>query len=123
MMEVFINLNDGLKEFLAYGFVCIHRRNSMIKNVNGVCRHIDPLIHRYLVDATIMRFKDITLRPFSYNFNVFSQYPNPRHVPQHDVLTAIETVSRFLPPLSFIIIQFGSIPPCSQYRHKHIFHL
>ena len=47
------------QELLAYEFVCIHRPNRMMKDFDSVCRHIDPLIHRYLVDVTVMRSKDI----------------------------------------------------------------
>ena len=93
-----------------YEFVCIHRPNRMMNNVDGVCRHIDLFIHRYLFDATVMRFNDITLRPFAYNFNVFSQCSNPRHVSQHDVSRAIKTVSTI--PTPFVLyhcpIRFSS---------------
>ena len=68
------------QELMAYEFVCLHRSNKMMKDVDGVCRHIDPLIHRYLVDANVMRSNDEMLRPFAYNFNVFSQCSNSRHV-------------------------------------------
>ena len=107
---------------LAYEFVCIHRPNRMMKDFDSVCRHIDPLIHRYLVDVTFMRSKDIIVRLFVYNFNVFSQCSNPRHVSKHDVSAAIETVST-IPTPSVLIIQFGSLPLCSQYLNRHIFHL
>ena len=73
----------------------------MMKDVDGAYRHIDPLIHRYLVEATVMRSKDIMLRPFVYNVNVFSQWSNPRHFSQHDVSTAIETVSTIPTPSVF----------------------
>ena len=86
------------QELMAYEFVCIHRSNRMMKDVDGVCRHIDPLIHRYLVDANVMRCNDEMLRPFAYNFNVFSQCSNPRHVSKHDVSTAIDTVSTIPTP-------------------------
>ena len=59
------------QEVMVYEFVCLHRPNKMVKDVDGVCRHIDPLIHRYLVDAEAMRSDDIDLRPFAYNFDVF----------------------------------------------------
>ena len=70
----------------------------MMKDVDGIYRHIDPLIHRYLVDANVMRSKDIMLRPFVYNFNVFSQCSNPRHISKHNVSTAIETISTIPTP-------------------------
>ena len=42
-----------------------------MKDIDGVRRHIDPLIHRYLVDAAAMSSNDIALRRFAYNFDVF----------------------------------------------------
>ena len=43
----------------------------MMKNVDVVCRHNNQLIHRYLDDASTMRFKDILSRPFTYDFDDF----------------------------------------------------
>ena len=111
------------QELLAYEFVCIHHPNRMMRDVDGVCRHIDPLIHRYLVDATVMRYKGIMLRPFAYNFNIFSQYSNPRHVSKDDVSTAIETIST-IPILSVLYnypIRFSS--PLQSMPTQNIFHL
>ena len=68
------------QELLAYAFVCIHRPNKMMKDVDGICHHIDPLIHRYLNDATTMLSTDIRLRSFACNFDVFTSCSNPRHV-------------------------------------------
>ena len=68
------------QELMAYEFVCLHRPNTMMKDVDTICRHIDPLIHRYLVDAVIMRSGDMALQPFAYNFDTFSQCANPRRV-------------------------------------------
>ena len=56
-------LKHWSQELLTYEFVCIHLPNRMMKDVDGVCRYIDPLIHRYLVDANIMRSNDEMLRP------------------------------------------------------------
>ena len=79
-------------------FVCIHRPNKMMKDVDGVCRHIDPLFHRYLVDAAVLYSADKILRPYAYNFDVFSQCSNPRHVSLHDVLSNTDTVSTVSTP-------------------------
>ena len=57
---------------MTYEFFCLHHPNKMMKGVNDVYRHIDPLIHRYLVDAAAMRPDKNALRPFAYNFDVFS---------------------------------------------------
>ena len=56
---------------MAYEFICLHRPNKMMKGVDGVCRHIDPLIHRYLVDVAAMRSDDMALRPFAYTLMFF----------------------------------------------------
>ena len=62
-------LKRWAQELLAYKFVCIHRPNKMMKDVDSICRHIDPLIHRYLVNASTS--KDILSRSFAYNFDFF----------------------------------------------------
>ena len=80
------------QELLAYEFVCIHRSNRMMKDVDGICRHIYPLIHRYLNDAATIRSTDIRLRPFAYNFDVFYSCSNPRHVSVADTSSARTTV-------------------------------
>ena len=81
---------------MAYKFVYLHRLNKMMKDVDGVCRYIDPLIYRYLVDATTMRSNDMALRPFASNFDVFSQCSNPRNFLHHGVISDTVTVSDVL---------------------------
>ena len=56
---------------MAYEFVCVHLPNRMMKDVDSVYRHIDPLIHRYLVGAAVLHSADKILRPFAYNYDVF----------------------------------------------------
>ena len=68
------------QELLAYAFVCIHRPNKGMKDVDDICRHIDSLIHRYLNNAATMLSTDIRLRSFACNFDVFTSCSNPRHV-------------------------------------------
>ena len=46
----------------------------VMKDDDGVYRHIDPLIHRYLVEVYTMRSNDICLRPFFYNFDIFNVF-------------------------------------------------
>ena len=46
---------------MAYKFVYLHRLNKMMKDVDSIYRHIDPLIHRYLVDAAAMSSNDVAL--------------------------------------------------------------
>ena len=91
---------------MLYEFVCIHRPNKMMKDVDGVCRHIDPLIHRYLVDAAVMHSAEKMLRPFAYNFDVFLDVLT--HVMFHNMMfSLIQTL--FLLLQYFIINQFGSL--------------
>ena len=52
----------------------------MNKDVDVVSRYIDPLIDKYFVIDFDVRTDDIRVRPFAYNFDVFLNYANPRHV-------------------------------------------
>ena len=52
----------------------------MMKDVDGLSRHIDILIHRYLTQASRMRLADIAQRPFTYSFDFFISYSNLRRV-------------------------------------------
>ena len=69
-----------------------------MKDVDGICRHIDPLIHRYLNDVATMCSTDIRLPPFAYNFDVFSSCSNPRHVSVADTSSACKTISTISTP-------------------------
>ena len=92
----------------------------MMKDVDNICRHIDPLIHRYLVNASTS--KDILSRSFAYNFDFFSRCSNPRHVSQVDI-PLIPTLYPLFPLLwCFIITQFGSLPKCNIYSPHHLLH-
>ena len=48
------------QELLGYEFAIIHRAASMMKDVDGLCRHIDVLIHRYLIQARCIHLADRT---------------------------------------------------------------
>ena len=58
----------------------------MMKDIDAVFHSIDPLINKYLVAAFIMSDNDVRNRPFSYNFDVFLNSSNPRHVKYVDLL-------------------------------------
>ena len=92
------HLNRWSQELLAYESICIHRPNTMVKDVDSICRHIDHLIHRYFIEATAMHSTNIRLRPFAYNFDVFSSCSNPRHVSVADTSSAHNTVSTIPTP-------------------------
>ena len=49
-----------------------HYSKKMMRNIDGVCHHIDTLMYYYLVEAKTMRYNDICLRPFAYNLDIFS---------------------------------------------------
>ena len=105
-------LKRWTQELTAYAFVCLHRPNKMMQDVDGICRHIDPLINRYLVDAAAMRSDDMDLRPFTYNLYIFLNVL---------ILVMFHTMMlSLIPSLSllfsllqyFIITQFGSHLTC-----------
>ena len=87
----------------------------MMKDVDGIFRHIDPLMNRYLIEAPAMPSTDIRLRPFAYNFDVFSSCSNSRHVSVADTSSAHKTVSTI--PIPFALchcpVQFSTELPSS----------
>ena len=90
----------------------VHRITSMMKDVNGLSRNIDPLIHRYIVQAYTMRAADTTQRPFAYCHDTFTSCSNPRRVIASDT-TAVTKLSSTLPPFPNIhhsSINFISTP-------------
>ena len=84
----------------------------MMKDVDGLSRHIDPLIHRYLVQTYIMRAADTTQQPFAYCHDTFASCSNPRRVVASD--TTVITKSSFTLPFFPIVhhspINFISTP-------------
>ena len=42
-----------------------------MKDVDGISRHNDPLIHRYIVQANHTRTDDMAIRLFSYSCDLF----------------------------------------------------
>ena len=77
----------------------------MIKDADGVCRYIDSLIHRYLVESFTMYFNDIYLRPSTDNFYVFPTCSNPRRVTLTYLSPAHNTVSILLTSLIYLSSQ------------------
>ena len=57
----------------------------MMKDVDGLSRHIDVLIHRYLTQAARIRVDDVAERPFIYSYDAFNACSNPRRVTKTDV--------------------------------------
>ena len=98
------------QELLGYEFAIIHRAASMMKDVDGLSRHINVLIHRYLIQASCMHLGDRTTRPFAYSFDSFVACSNPRHVTISG--TTISTaVSSPLPHFQlFITLHFTLLP-------------
>ena len=52
----------------------------MMKDVDSLSRHPNLLIGQYLANACLLRSRDLHRRPFAYNYDVFHNCPNPRHV-------------------------------------------
>ena len=86
-----------------------------MKDVDSIYRHINPLIHRYLLDTATMHSKDIHLRPFTYNLDVFSSCFNPRHISSANATSSHNTISTLPTPSIFYHypIRFSSALPIS----------
>ena len=84
-----------------YEFAIIHRTVSMMKDIDGLSRHIDILIHRYLTQARGMRLVDIANQQFAYSVDSFISFSNPRRVTVSDSTITTEATST-LSPLSTI---------------------
>ena len=70
-----------------------------MKELNGICRHIGPLIRRYLIETCNMRSNNICLRPCAYNFDAFPTCSNPRRVTLADLSPAHDTISNLPTPI------------------------
>ena len=68
------------QELFAYNFSIIHRPATMMKDVDTLSRYSNLLIDQYLTNACILRSHDLRSRPFAYNYDVFHNCSNPRHV-------------------------------------------
>ena len=64
----------------AYDLSIIHRPATMMKNGDTISRHPNLLIGQYLTNAYILRNRDLRSRQFAYNYDVFNNSSNPRHV-------------------------------------------
>ena len=111
-------LHRWSQDLLGYEFVIIHRDASMMKDVDGLGRYIDVLIHRYLTQACGMRLIDIAKRPFAYSFDSFITCSNLRRFSSSDSTITTEA-SSILPhfqlfiSLHFILLRqlfFNHIP-------------
>ena len=102
----------------------------MMKDVDGLSRHIDVLIHRYLAQACSMRLVEIAKRPFAYSFDSFISCSNPRRVTISDSTITTEASSTLSPlltihhsPLYFTspsIILSYSVPKPTAHTFHHI---
>ena len=84
----------------------------MMEDVDGLSQHIDPLIHRYLVQAYTIRAADTAQRPFAYFHDTFTYFSNPRRVVA-SATAVVTTSSSNLPPLFIVhhsLINFISTP-------------
>ena len=83
------------QELFNYDFAIIHRASSMMKDIDGLSRHIDIIIHHYLTQSSIMRLADIALRLFTYGFGSFISCSNSRRVTTSDITITTEESSTF----------------------------
>ena len=89
------------QELLGYEFPIIHHVARMMKDVDGLSRHIDILIHCHLTQAARMRADDVAQRPSVYSYNTFNTCSNPRRITTSNV-TIVTKSSSLLPALSII---------------------
>ena len=82
----------------------------MMKDVDGLSRHIDVLIHRYLTQARSVRLADIVKRPIAYSFGSFISYSNPRRVTTSKITITTEIFSTLPRFQLFIILHFTLLP-------------
>ena len=73
----------------------------MMKDADGLTRHIDVLIHRYLIQAVRIRANNVAQRPFVYSYDAFNTCSNPRRITTSNV-TIVTKSSSLLPALSII---------------------
>ena len=116
------------QKLLGYEFAIIHRKASMIKDMDDLSGHIDLLIHRYLTQSSLMQTDDVIQRPFVYSYDYFYTCSNPRHITASDT-TMVTKESSLLPSLSIIPhspINFISTPAAQSYSalspKAHTFH-
>ena len=89
----------------------------MMKDVDGLSRHINKIIHRYLVHTYYMRATDIVQRPLFYCYDIFTNFSNSRRVTIYDK-TKVKKSSSLFPPLSIVHqfpINFTSTPSIQSY--------
>ena len=82
----------------------------MMKDVDGLSRLIDVLIHHYLTQARSMRLADIAKRPFAYSFGSFISCSNPRRVTASEITITTEKSSTLPHFQLFIILHFTLLP-------------
>ena len=66
------------QELFAYDFSIIYRSAKMMKDVDACSRHLNTLVHSYLVTVYSMRRRDVITRPYAYRYDVFHRCTNPR---------------------------------------------
>ena len=89
--------------------------------MDELSRYIDPLIHRYLVQAYTMRPADTAQRPFAHCCDTFTSCSNPRSVIASDT-TVVAKRSSTLPSLPIVhhsLINFFSIPNLQSVPLQH----
>ena len=98
------------QELFGYEFAIIHRAASMMKDVDGLSRHIDILIHGFLTQANRMRVNDIALRSFAYSYDLFNTVPTNVVSLFPTLLYPLKHIPSFLHFPLFIIFQFTLLP-------------
>ena len=60
------------QEMMAYNFDCVHRLNSMMKDVDALSRMFDPLVAEYIQLTNILRIADRKMRYLTHTMKNIS---------------------------------------------------
>ena len=103
-------LKRWYQELLVYECVCIHRPSKMMKDVDGVCCHIEPLYIDILLTLLLCVPRTSFYDPLPITLIFFPTYSNPRHISHKDISPAFGTVSTITTPsvLHYYPIHFSS---------------
>ena len=99
------------QELFAYDFSIIRRPAKMMKDIDTCSRHINTLIHQYLVSAYSICYSDILFRCYAYSYDVFHHCSNPHHVTASSTsLIATSSSVTFPSILHYCSLQFLQSP-------------
>ena len=115
-------LRRWYQDIFGYEFSIIHCIASMMKDVDGLSRYIDPLICRHLVQAYYIPANNNVLRPYDYCRDTFTNCYNSRRITASDT-TVVTKLSSLILSLSIVHHSPSTLLPRQFYTHIPLFHL